>query len=110
MNPEERAFDKEMSVSIRNKIPGLIDDMAIIKDSQKEIHIALLGSIITGDGGLVKRMIEQEMRMEKQEAEIQEIKKILSNEKVLTTVMYAIGGAVLFAAMTYGITQLFKAK
>ena len=92
----------------RVRISGIKDDVNLIKASMQEIHTALLGSQITQDGGLVKRIVENEIRVEKLALRVTEIEKNESSQKVLSGIMYTIGGAVLLAIITAVATHFLK--
>lgn len=96
---------EQESINTRNGILGLREDMNLIKSSMQEVHTALLGSPITMDGGLVKRIVENEVRVEKLTIRIIEIEKREGNHQITTTIMWSIGGAILLALITALVTH-----
>ena len=104
----DESTEQEKINNTRIRISGIKDDVNLIKASMQEIHTALLGSHITQDGGLVKRIVENEIRVEKLALRITEIEKNEGSQKVLTGVAYTIGGAILLAIITALATHFLK--
>ena len=100
--------EQEKINNTRIRISGIKDDVNLIKSSMQEIHTALLGSPLTQDGGLVKRIVENEMRVEKLTIRIIDIERREGSNQVTTTVIWSVGGAILLAIITGIVTQLLK--
>ena len=111
----DQDFEDEKIIKPRETNSGLREKVNIIIESQKEIHTALLGSILTGDGGLVRRMIETEMDVKKLAAQILEVEKwqIAQDEKEARKKeslkkWSRVGWVILAAAITTSITIFFN--
>ena len=100
--------EQEKINNTRIRISNIKDDVYLIKANMQEIHTALLGSPLTQDGGLVKRIVENEMRIEKLAIRIIDIERREGSNKVTTTVIWSVGGAVLLAVITGLVARLLK--
>ena len=79
-------------------------DVADIKSKLAEMYIALMGSSITKDGGLVSRVIESENQIEILNKRIDEIEKSNQKTKIYVTIIWALGGAI-GTAIIYSIIE-----
>lgn len=74
-------------------------DIHSIKQRMEEISVALLGSNLTKDGGLVKRIAELEIKNRELEEKIDEHEKRTAKMEVYQKIMWStIGGFVVLIA------------
>lgn len=67
-------------------------DIHAIKQRMEEISVALLGSNLTKDGGLVKRIAELELRSEELEEKIREHEKKTARMEIYQKIMWTCTG------------------
>ena len=90
-------------------------DVIEIKSGLNLIKTALIGSELTQDGGLIKRVIETEINVENLAGRMAEVEKWQTLQKEKETIkkerlkrLYWIGGVALAAAVTALITIFFQ--
>jgi hypothetical protein len=83
-------------------------DIHEIKVGMKDISMALLGSPLTKDGGLVKRIIELEGIVEQLEGKINEQEKKTSKLEQYQKIMWTSIGGVGMAIISFVLQFIFK--
>lgn len=83
-------------------------DIHEIKVGMKDISTALLGSQLTKDGGLVKRIIELEGIVEQLEGKISEQEKKTSKIELYQKIMWTSVGGVAMAILSFVLQFVFK--
>lgn len=93
---EERPLTEQEEIQkTRARIRLMKLDVDEIKSGLGEIKSALLGSALTQDGGLIKRVIENESRMDKLTIRVSEIERKESEQHVYIKILWTIAGTVL---------------
>ena len=105
---KEKEKEKDRITVTRARIVGIRDDVDLIKANMQEIHTALLGSKITNDGGLVKRIVENEIRVEKLTLRIIEVENNQGKQGVNLSNNEKIGLGIFFALLAGLIAYLKK--
>ena len=100
--------EQEEIVKTRAGIRLMKLDVIEIKAAMAEIHTALLGSALTHDGGLVKRIVENEIRLEKLTVKVAEIEKREGSHQNMTKTIWTIGGAILLVIATAIASKFIK--
>jgi hypothetical protein len=76
-----------------------------IKGTLHLVHSALIGNPLTNDGGMVKRMVEAEERVENIEKKIISMDKINIKLKVYVAILWAMAGSVATSIFVLIITK-----
>lgn len=82
--------EQEEIKKTRRGIRLMKDDVDSIKIDITEIKTALLGSALTKDGGLIRKIIENESRIDKLTIRVSEIESSEGNKKVFKTKIWGI--------------------
>ena len=83
-------------------------DIHEIKLSNAEIHNVLVGSKLSNDGGLIRRVANSEIKIEKIEIEVDAIKKSEIKNNVYLKLLWWVSGIVTSATIIYLFNKIFK--
>ena len=83
-------------------------DVIEIKSGLVDIKTALLGSPLTQDGGLIKRVFENESRMDKLTIRVSEIERREDKQNVYIKILWTIGGTALVLLAGAIVTHYIK--
>lgn len=92
----------------KKRFLSMEQDIHSIKNKMDKIHAALVGSELTNDGGLVKRIIELEGRAEKLETKLDEQDKKTIKIELYQKIMWTSIGGVGMAVVSYILQFIFK--
>lgn len=105
---QETLTEQEKIDTTRVRISGIKDDVNLIKASMLEIHIALLGSPLTKDGGLVARIIENESRIDKLTIRVSEIENREDKQNFYIAMIWGVGVAIILAGLGAIVSHFLK--
>lgn len=97
-----------MTEEEKKRFISMEQDIHEIKLGMKDISTALLGSPLTKDGGLVKRIVELELKAEILESKIEEQDKKTTKIELYQKIMWTSIGGVGMAVVSYVLQFIFK--
>lgn len=99
---------KQMTEEEKKRFLAMEQDIHSIKNKMDKILVALMGSDLSKDGGLVGRILDLEKNQESLEKEIAQIKKEKVKTELYVKVIWALIGAFGSGIFSYILTLLFK--
>ncbi len=92
----------------RDEISIILKDVVDIKMKLHEMYVALMGSPLSKDGGLVFRIVNNEVEIEKLNKRIDENVKNETKNALYLKIIWGMGGFVLSAVGIWVISHILK--
>lgn len=96
-----------MDQLLKNEMQGMQDRIKGIENKMDKLYLALMGSDLTNDGGLVKRIIDLEVEVEKLKTEVEKDRKARIKTEVYVYFLWAVGGG-LVVTIVSRVIELLK--
>lgn len=87
----------------------LKNEFVEMKDKFDEVYYALVGNKLTNDGGLVKRIGENETEIEEIRSRIEDMEKKNVKSELYVKILWGTGGFIASALFTYILQLIFRA-
>ncbi len=89
-------------------IEAVRQEFELISERVTEIHVALMGSTLSRDGGMIKRLADLEEDAEDIRLTVEAIARKNMKNNFYIHIIFAIGGALLMSIYNQIIAHLFK--
>lgn len=98
-------YDQPMTEEEKTRLLLMENDVGLIKQKVEEISTALLGSNLTKDGGLIKRIVELEIKSDLLEEKIEVQTKKTTAMEIYQKIMWSCAGgaAVMLAKFLFDL-------
>lgn len=100
--------EQEEILKTRRGIRLMKMDVIEIKSDITSIKTALIGSELTQDGGLVKRLYENESRVDKLDIRILELERKEEKKSIYINILWTITGTVFGALVVATVSHFIK--
>ena len=87
------------------RLERAVDD---IRETLNQVHVAIVGSELAGDGGMAKRLKDAEAKLEELEIKIFATEKKQIRYNIYTVIMWICIGAVTMGVFMYALPIFFK--
>lgn len=101
-------YDQPMTEEEKTRLLLMENDVSLIKQRVEEISMALLGSSLTKDGGLVRRIVELELKADQLEEKMEEQSKKTSAMEIYQKIMWSCAGGAAVLLAKFAFELIFK--
>jgi outer membrane murein-binding lipoprotein Lpp len=99
-----------MDQLLKDKMDGLEKDMRDLSSKMGNLYIAILGSDITKDGGMVGRIIQLEAQVKTLESKVEEMETAKVKTELYVKIMWGMVGAFASGIFLYVLNLIFYKK